>query len=108
MYKIFTLYIFYYKIKIYAILFVKKITQIFNNFLFYNCYIFHNNGFHRLVRHICLFSGYYAIPAGLLVFAASFWASVYMKRHTVREFLLGALCAGLAGLITYFIVHPVF
>ena len=57
---------------------------------------------------ICLFSGYYAIPAGLLVFAASFWASVYMKRHTVREFLLGALCAGLAGLITYFIVHPVF
>lgn len=57
---------------------------------------------------ICLFSGYYAIPAGVLVFVASFWASVYMKRHTVREFLLGALCSGLAGLVTYFIVHPIF
>ena len=57
---------------------------------------------------ICLFIGWYAIPVGTLIFAASFWASVYMKRHTVREFLLGALCAGIAGLVTYFLVHPVF
>lgn len=57
---------------------------------------------------VCLFSGWYAVPVGLVIFGASFWASVYMKRHTVREFLLGALCGGLAALITYFIVFPTF
>ena len=57
---------------------------------------------------ICLFIGWYAIPIGVLVFGASFWASVYMKRHTVREFALGVLCALGAAIITYFLVHPVF
>ena len=57
---------------------------------------------------ICLFIGWYAIPIGALIFGASFWASVYMKRHTVREFGLGVLCALGAAIITYFLVHPVF
>ena len=57
---------------------------------------------------ICLFVGFYAIPVGALLYGASLWASVYMKRHTVREFLLGSLSAVLSAFICYFIVHPVF
>ena len=56
----------------------------------------------------CLFVGFYAIPAGILIYCASLWASVYMKRHTVREFFLGSLSAVLSALICYFIVHPIF
>ena len=56
----------------------------------------------------CLFVGWYAIPAGVVIYCASLWASVYMKRHTVREFFLGSLSAVLSSLICYFIVHPVF
>ena len=57
---------------------------------------------------VCLFMGWYAIPAGILLYAASLWASVYMKRHTVREFLLGSLSSTLAAVIAYFIAWPVF
>lgn len=56
----------------------------------------------------CLFVGWYAVPAGVLIYVASLWASVYMKRHTVREFFLGSLSAVLSALICYFIVHPIF
>ena len=56
----------------------------------------------------CLFVGWYAIPAGVVIYCASLWASVYMKRHTVREFFLGSLSAVLSSLICYFIVHPIF
>ncbi|MBR6728149.1 MAG: hypothetical protein IKM08_08135 [Clostridia bacterium] len=57
---------------------------------------------------VCLFMGWYAVPAGILLYAASLWASVYMKRHTVREFLLGSLSSTLATAIAYFIAWPVF
>ena len=56
----------------------------------------------------CLFVGWYVIPAGVVIYCASLWASVYMKRHTVREFFLGSLSAVLSSLICYFIVHPIF
>jgi hypothetical protein len=56
----------------------------------------------------CLFVGFYAIPASLLIYCASLWASVYMKRHTVREFFLGSLSAVLSASICYLIVHPIF
>ncbi|MBQ8358237.1 MAG: hypothetical protein IJX39_10605 [Clostridia bacterium] len=56
----------------------------------------------------CLFVGWYAVPAGIVVYCASLWASVYMKRHTVREFFLGSLSAILAAFVCYFIVHPIF
>ena len=56
----------------------------------------------------CLFVGWYAIPAGVVIYCASLWASVYMKRHTVREFFLGSLSAVLSALICYVIVHPIF
>ena len=40
------------------------------------------------------FVGGFAVPAGLAVYAAVFWASVYAGRHTHAEFLAGtALCA---------------
>lgn len=57
---------------------------------------------------ICLFVGWYAIPAVALLYAASLWASLYMKRHTLKEFLLGSAASALSTLICYFIIHPVF
>ena len=56
----------------------------------------------------CLFMGWVAFIPGALFFAASFWASVYLKRHTVREFLLGAACSALSALVCYFFIHPTF
>lgn len=44
--------------------------------------------------------GGWSIPVGLAVYAASFWASVCLKRHTVREFLLGTSASLLAFLIS--------
>ena len=57
---------------------------------------------------ITLFVGWYAIPVTLAVYAASFWASVYMGRHTPREFWLGSLSSTLATVLCYFILHPTF
>ena len=56
----------------------------------------------------CLFLGGYALIPGVLLFGLSFWASVYLKRHTVREFLLGAAIAALSALICYFPISPAF
>ena len=55
-----------------------------------------------------LFVGWYAIPISLVVYVASFWASIYMKRHTVREFLLGSLSSTLSAVLCYFFIHPIF
>ena len=56
----------------------------------------------------CLFMGGIALIPGAIFFAAAFWASVYLKRHTVREFLLGACCSALSALVCYFFIHPTF
>ena len=56
----------------------------------------------------CLFLGGYAILPGLLLFGLVFWASVYLKRHTPGEFLLGALCALISAVCGYFLLHPAF
>lgn len=56
----------------------------------------------------CLFVGWYAIPAGALLYAASLWASLYMKRHTLREFLLGSAASVLSAFLCFFFIHPVF
>ena len=56
----------------------------------------------------CLFLGGVAFIPGAIFFAAALWASVYLKRHTVREFLLGACCSALSALICYFFIHPTF
>ena len=56
----------------------------------------------------CLFLGWVAFIPGAIFFAAAFWASVYLKRHTVREFLLGACCSALSAFVCYFFIHPTF
>lgn len=56
----------------------------------------------------CLFLGGFAVVPGILLFVLSFWASVYLKRHTVREFLLGAAIAALSALVCFFLIHPGF
>ena len=56
----------------------------------------------------CLFLGWYAFVPGIVLFALALWASVYLKRHTVREFLLGAAASALSALLCYFFIHPTF
>ena len=56
----------------------------------------------------CLFMGWQAFIPGAFFFGAAFWASIYLKRHTVREFLLGACCSALSAFICYFFIHPTF
>lgn len=52
---------------------------------------------------IIYFVGGWAVPICLAAYCASFWASVALKRHTVREYLLGTVCCVLAGVISWFI-----
>ena len=56
----------------------------------------------------CLFLGWIAFIPGAIFFAASFWASVYLKRHTVREFLLGAATSVFSAIVCYLFIHPTF
>ena len=44
--------------------------------------------------------GKYAVGICLLLYLAEFWASVYLKRHTVKEFLLGTITACLVFAVT--------
>ncbi len=46
--------------------------------------------------------GWY-ILLSVALFALIFWASMQTKRHTVFEFLLGAICCAFSALISYFI-----
>ncbi len=55
----------------------------------------------------CFFE-WWTIPVGALVIALSFWSSVYLKRHTVREYLLGALSPLLSAVLMYPIFMPIF
>ena len=56
----------------------------------------------------CLFLGFPAVIPGVVLFCLGFWASVYLKRHTVSEFLFGGCCAALSALLCYFLIHPAF
>ena len=56
----------------------------------------------------CLFIGWRAILPGVLLFGLAFWASVRLKRHTAREFLLGAALAALAAFVCFFFIRPAF
>lgn len=57
---------------------------------------------------ICFFMGWPAVIPAVLLTALSFWASIYLKRHTPREFLLGALSSSLSIVLMYLVFHPVF
>lgn len=52
---------------------------------------------------IIYFLGGWSIPICTGVYAASFWASVTAKRHTVREYLLGTASVIIAGVIAWLI-----
>lgn len=39
---------------------------------------------------LAYFIGPFALISGLFLFAAAFWSSVYMKRHTAAQFAVGA------------------
>ena len=60
------------------------------------------------VALLACFFGWRAILCGAVVIALSFWASVYLKRHTVREYLLGAISPLLSAALMYFIFLPTF
>lgn len=55
-----------------------------------------------------LFIGWYAVSVTVPLYLASFWASIYMKRHTVSEFLLGSIASALSALLCCLVIHPVF
>ncbi|MBQ3483084.1 MAG: hypothetical protein IJA78_02800 [Clostridia bacterium] len=58
---------------------------------------------------ICLFIGNWrAIVPGVALFLLALWASLVLKRHDLREFLLGALCSVLTALAVYLLMQPTF
>ncbi|MBR2312226.1 MAG: hypothetical protein IKA46_02940 [Clostridia bacterium] len=57
---------------------------------------------------LACFFGWGAILAGAAVIVLSFWSSVYLKRHTVREYLLGAVSSLLSALMMYPLFMPTF
>ncbi|MBO7341405.1 MAG: hypothetical protein J6U87_01860 [Clostridia bacterium] len=57
---------------------------------------------------LACFMGWWAILGGALVIALSFWSSVYLGRHTVREYFLGALSPLLSALLMYPLFMPIF
>ena len=57
---------------------------------------------------LACFFGWWAILPGLLVIALSFWSSVYLGRHTVREYLLGAVTPLLSAALMYPVFLPRF
>ncbi len=52
---------------------------------------------------LAVLSGVWGIVFGAVLYALSFWSSVYLKRHTVCEYLLGSATAFAACLISYLI-----
>lgn len=60
------------------------------------------------VALLACFFGWRAILLGALLIALSFWSSVYLKRHTVREYLLGAVSPLISALLMYLIFWPNF
>ncbi len=70
----------------------------------------HGCGIAGPVILLCCFLSehWYFVIGALALFALCFWASVYMKRHTVREFLLGALTSVLSAFLCYCIIYPNF
>lgn len=52
---------------------------------------------------IIYFVGGWSVPICLAAYGASFWASLALKRHTLREYLLGTLCCILAGAMSWII-----
>ena len=64
-----------------------------------------------IVGPVALLACFFGLPAvllGALVVALSLWSSVYLKRHTFSEYLLGACAPLLSGVLMYFVFWPPF
>ena len=64
-----------------------------------------------IVGPVALLGCFFGLPAvlgGALVVALSLWSSVYLKRHTIGEYLLGAFAPLLSGVLMYFVFWPSF
>lgn len=58
---------------------------------------------------ICAFYlGWIAIIVGAFLYAASFWASIKTKRHTVKQFIQGTITCFIAFAAAYLIFRPPF
>ncbi len=55
---------------------------------------------------LVLFIGPVVLPFGIFLFFLTLWASLYLGRHTIREFLLGALLSLAAIGISYLLLRP--
>ncbi len=51
----------------------------------------HSCGLFGPLAAIAYFVSPYALPAGIIVGALALWSSVYMKRHTLSQFIVGGL-----------------
>ena len=54
------------------------------------------------------FMGWGALAVGVVAVALSLWSSVYLGRHTVREYVLGALASLLSAALMYPVFGPQF
>ena len=64
-----------------------------------------------IVGPVALLGCFFGLPVilgGAAFVALSFWSSVYLKRHTVREYLLGALSPIVSGALMYVLFWPTF
>ena len=66
-------------------------TLLFVNKLFHFKASGHSCGLFGPLAAIAYFVSIYALPAGIIVGALALWSSVYMKRHTVSQFIVGAI-----------------
>ena len=57
---------------------------------------------------LACFMGWVALAVGAAVVLLSFWSSVYLRRHTVREYLLGAISPLVSAALMYPLFLPTF
>ena len=57
---------------------------------------------------LACFMGWVALAVGAVVVLLSFWSSVYLRRHTVREYLLGAISPLVSAALMYPLFLPTF
>jgi len=54
---------------------------------------------------LCHYIGWIFVIPCVVVYALSFWASIYLKRHTILQFILGTIIAAVAFVIPLLIFY---